>query len=142
MIQEEKTILLHKNFSSAKNLRKNAVDAIVEAIKESTLTVNLSPEELYLAIDEAVTNAMEHGNRWNPDKQIHVLVAVKGSSIWVHIADDGAGFNCKKIRTTLSKSQILGERGRGIYILFQLCKPSWNKTGNEITLELKLKNPQ
>ncbi len=132
-------IFFDETFDSKRQDRKKVVDTIVESVKSQGFEITLSPEEFYLTIDEAVTNGMEHGNKWDPNKKIHVAGFCKASFLIIRVTDEGNGFDNKEFHMNLKNREILGIRGRGIYIINQLCKPSWNTKGNEITLEIKLK---
>lgn len=99
----------------------------------------LSPEELYLVLDEAITNAIEHGNRWDPSKSIHVRVETQNSRMTIRIRDEGEGFNYRELQLNTKTRDIMSNRGRGIYILSQFCDISWNERGNEIILTIPRK---
>ena len=68
MAKNKNTIILDNNYFSENNNRKDIIDAVTKAILDNGRELLLSDEELYLVVDEAVTNAMEHGNKWNPKK--------------------------------------------------------------------------
>ena len=45
-----------------------------------------------LACDEALANAIHHGNRDNPTKTISVNYSVTEQEVWISIEDEGEGF--------------------------------------------------
>ncbi|MGL4370981.1 MAG: hypothetical protein ACRCUT_15115, partial [Spirochaetota bacterium] len=51
--------------SSEKSCRQGNVDRIYHAVSGLSWSFDINNDELYLVIDESVTNAMEHGNKWD-----------------------------------------------------------------------------
>jgi serine/threonine-protein kinase RsbW len=130
--------LLNNSFPSDIKSRKKIVDSITDKILKSGKRIVLTGEELYLTIDEAVTNAMEHGNKWDPLKKLHVRITSNSNHLHVVISDEGNGFNTRKIEKGIRKRDVLSTRGRGIYIINQFCDIKWNDKGNQIDLQLKI----
>ena len=139
MIQPTPIPIFEKTFQSDPSQRKNIIDLICHAIIERRIPLSLSPEELFLVLDEAITNAIEHGNRWDPSKSIHVRVETQDSRVTVRIRDEGEGFNHRGLKLNTKNRDIMSNRGRGIYILSQFCDISWNERGNEIILTIPRK---
>jgi serine/threonine-protein kinase RsbW len=130
--------ILNKSFPSIKDSRKEIIELILDTISEYPFTFSLNRSELYLIIDEALTNAMEHGNQWDPGKKIKVLVALKESQMDISIEDEGSGFDTSAPRVFKDEEGNLSIRGRGIKIIKKFCTPAWNARGNRITLHLQL----
>jgi signal transduction histidine kinase len=137
MVQQEKTYILNESFPSDHNKRKEIIDSLCHKIIKSPIRMAITPEELYLSLDEAITNAMEHGNKWDAHKTINVSVIADASEIHILITDQGKGFDTRDIEAQLNNRDILSNRGRGIFIINQFCKISWNKKGNQIDLSVK-----
>mgnify|MGYP003350775431 CR=1 FL=1 len=57
-----------------------------------------------LIVDEAVTNAMEHGNRWNEDKSVSVSVWADSSCLHIAVEDQR---NCDRRRIKTPYRRIL-----------------------------------
>ncbi len=137
MVQQEKTYILNESFPSDQNKRKEIIDFLCHKIIKSPVPMAITPEELYLSLDEAITNAMEHGNKWDPRKTINVTAIADDKEIHILITDQGKGFDTSEIEAQLNNRDILSNRGRGIYIINQFCKISWNTKGNQIDLNIK-----
>jgi anti-sigma regulatory factor (Ser/Thr protein kinase) len=137
MVQQEKTYILNESFPSDQNKRKEIIDLLCHKIIKSPVPMAITPEELYLSLDEAITNAMEHGNKWDPRKTINVTAVADDKEIHILITDQGKGFDTSEIEAQLNNRDILSNRGRGIYIINQFCKISWNAKGNQIDLHIK-----
>lgn len=139
MVRQESTYILNELYPSDPKKRKDIIEALCKAISISGIDLEVTPEELYLSLDEAITNAMEHGNRWDPRKSITVAITVERDEMVIAITDQGAGFSTKSIRNMLKNRDVLSNRGRGIYIINQFCKITWNDAGNQIILHFNRK---
>ncbi len=128
----------NKSYPSLKDSRKKIIEEIIKEIKNNRISISLSNDELYLVIDEALTNAMEHGNQWNPNKLVSVRVVKNSKYMNIMIGDEGTGFRSDALQHTQDSVRNLKPRGRGIYIIRQFCQPSWNQSGNQITLQFKV----
>jgi anti-sigma regulatory factor (Ser/Thr protein kinase) len=68
-----------------------------------------------LAVCEAFTNALLHGNKSNPSKVINVVLEVNESAIGADITDEGTG-GLKSIANRKDRG-LLAEGGRGIALI-------------------------
>ena len=128
--------ILNESFPSKRGIRKQAIDSIVKVINKECKESSLNYHELYLIADEAVTNAMEHGNKWDPEKYINVIIRKYEDSIKLTIKDEGKGFITGNIKQNDEDVKNLKPRGRGIYIIKQFCELKWNKIGNQIEIQI------
>lgn len=128
----------NKSYPSIKDTRKMIIEEVVGKIHSNDISLDLTKDELYLVIDEALTNAMEHGNSWDPSKQVSVLITLNTGTLDILIRDEGKGFTKDVMDQTLEAVRNLKPRGRGIFIIKQFCNPSWNEKGNQIDLRFKL----
>jgi len=70
-----------------------------------------------LCFDEAVTNAMVHGNRLDPEKQVRVAAFGDAARWGVIVSDEGAGFSRDLIPDPNDPEYLLRESGRGIRLI-------------------------
>lgn len=90
---------------------------------------------LRLALVEALTNAMEHGNQWDQDKPVAVRSEFTRSEMRVTISDQGSGFAWRGIPDPTVNGNILAERGRGVFLMRAIMdQVSFNDMGNQVTL--------
>ncbi|MEW6525773.1 MAG: ATP-binding protein [Spirochaetota bacterium] len=129
-----KMTLLKAKYPTIKEIRKSIVDDIITELAKNKIQVRLDNLELYLIIDEAITNAMEHGNKWNQNKYLHIEVAKDTNQLYITITDEGNGFKHPDLHSNVH----LQPRGRGIFIIKQFAKVSWNKKGNSITMAIPI----
>lgn len=76
-------------------------------------------ETFKLILSEAVTNAIVHGNKEDPDKSVHVKVVIKDQSISADVKDEGTGFKPEEKKDPLKEENLLDTGGRGIFLIRQ-----------------------
>ena len=72
---------------------------------------------LRMAIHEALTNAVEHGNHGDPAKQVTVTCAIEPSEVRITIDDEGNGFDPEAVPDPTEEENLLKEGGRGIFLI-------------------------
>jgi len=89
---------------------------------------------LVLVLKEALTNAIEHGNRFDAGKQVTVAVVPTHKDLTILVRDQGDGFNLCKVFSE-GKRNLFKERGRGLIIINEYAdKVEFNDKGNEIRI--------
>ena len=136
MMNEQRNINKTFVFSSDQNSREPAVRQISDTVVESGTHYCLTDNELRLVIDEAVTNAMEHGNHWNRSKMIEVKIMTQQENLLINITDEGTGFDTSKENKYYAQQDKMSARGRGILLMTSLCCVGWNSKGNGIYLTI------
>ena len=100
------------------------LDRIVDE-SEAFLSTLLDDDDLaykvVLLLTEAVTNAIEHGNKLDTTKAVHILLEVKDAKIVVEVQDEGHGFNPNNIANPIDTENILNDGGRGIFFIEQMA---------------------
>lgn len=121
--------------------RIKVIEDIIRLVDTRVISPDLDRYELFLVLDEALTNAMEHGNRWDPEKKVHLKIekSEQPGAIDVSIKDEGIGFNPNSLPRKLAYNSHINVRGRGIFIIRRFCEVRWNITGNEMTMTIKTK---
>lgn len=88
-----------------------------------------------LSMEEAIVNALKHGNRSDPIKSVTIRHHISSERILVEITDEGNGFNRATIRDPLAEENLEREGGRGLLLI--RCYTNWmhfNPKGNQLTL--------
>ena len=109
-------------------------DRIVSAIEE----FGYSSRDVFvmrLAIEEAVVNAIKHGNKRNPAKKVFVRCQVDNERAWVQIEDEGDGFDLADVPDPTLEENLDKASGRGIKLMESfLTSLEYNVKGNCVTL--------
>jgi serine/threonine-protein kinase RsbW len=89
-----------------------------------------------LALEEAVVNAIKHGNRLDAAKQVHVVCKSTSEKIWIEITDQGCGFNPEAVPDCTDEEHIGCPNGRGIMLMRNfMSRVEYNALGNVVTME-------
>jgi len=94
-----------------------AVDA---AIQDLAREFSFSPDavnDVSTALVEACSNAIEHGNKFSPDKRVTVALKFQGDTLTATVKDEGVGFDYEKALREEPDPDPMSERGRGILIM-------------------------
>jgi serine/threonine-protein kinase RsbW len=117
---------------------------LVEKLVDDVCDLFDIKEEIYghilVALTEAVNNALQHGNRSNPDKQIEVTFKVKDDTLYFTVKDQGPGFDPSTLPDPTDPKNIEKPTGRGIFLMKHLCdKVTFEENGTKVIMEFKLK---
>jgi serine/threonine-protein kinase RsbW len=86
-----------------------------------------------LALEEAMTNAVKHGNRNDAAKHVTVRYRVTPGRVVIMIRDEGPGFSLNQVPDPTSDENLERPNGRGIMLIHSyMNKVRFNKTGNEV----------
>ena len=116
---------------------------VQEKIVEFIAPYYQMPSVICVGFQEIVINAMEHGNKMDPEKEVMIEIEVTKEWIKTIITDEGEGFDwsliAEKELNIENDSIDESERGRGIKISNKLYDELWyNEKGNQACL-LKLR---
>lgn len=70
-----------------------------------------------IAVREAVANAIKHGNKLHPEKNVEVELAFDGEEAIIQIEDSGRGFDPEAVDDPLAPENLLKPNGRGIFYM-------------------------
>jgi len=90
---------------------------------------------LRLSLEEALANAIQHGNVYDVDKQIRIRYQVNDSRIDVYVRDEGRGFDPAHVPDPTSPDNLERPTGRGIMLMKAYMNlVEYNETGNVVHL--------
>src|SRR5688572_10232026 len=72
-----------------------------------------------LALDEALANAMKHGNGFDPGKEVKVELEVDSDLVVVTVQDEGEGYDPKDLPDPLAAENLERSCGRGVFLMRQ-----------------------
>jgi serine/threonine-protein kinase RsbW len=70
-----------------------------------------------IAVREAVANAIKHGNRQDPEKEVEVELSVLDDEVIIRVQDEGEGFDPGEVADPLAPENLLKPNGRGIFYM-------------------------
>ncbi len=134
-------LIAENSYKSDISLLPEIQDFVLSNVSEF-LSDKEQKERLALAITEAASNGIIHGNKSNPSLPIKIKVELEKNYLVIKIYDKGKGFNPEKVPDPTTDENILKENGRGIFIIKNLVDSiSYNFTekGTETTLKISIK---
>jgi serine/threonine-protein kinase RsbW len=91
---------------------------------------------IHLAAEEALVNAIVHGNQLDPEKRVHVACAVSPDRVWLEITDEGAGFDPASVPDCTLEDRLDVPSGRGVMLMRSfMTRIEYNHKGNSVVLE-------
>jgi serine/threonine-protein kinase RsbW len=105
----------------------------------SILTSLGYPEEdrlnIRLALEEAVTNAIHHGHRSDPTRQVCLTFSLSPRHVLVRVQDQGPGFDPRQLPDPLDPANLDRPCGRGVFLMHAtMTRVRYNARGNAVTL--------
>ena len=70
-----------------------------------------------LAVEEALVNAIKHGNRLDPHKQITIAYQITDNRFQIQIADEGPGYDPGAVPDCQATENLTRPGGRGLYLI-------------------------
>lgn len=122
----------------------NNLITVEEFVNYFAVELGLDQEKingLLLAVTEATTNAIIHGNKNNKLKLVRIFVYVDGNTVTIKIKDEGKGFDPSIVPDPTDPENLLKDSGRGLYLMrVYMDGLTYNQTpeGTETILTLKL----
>lgn len=90
---------------------------------------------IVMALEEALINAMKHGNQLHPDKKVHVAYRIDATTFEVRIRDEGPGFDPADIPDPTDVENLERQCGRGLLMMrYYMSEVSYNETGNVVSM--------
>jgi len=91
---------------------------------------------VWLATQEALNNAVRHGNKMNAKKTVFFSIKMHPDSIMIKVKDQGEGFDPKSIPDPTNQDNLLKSSGRGLFYMHKFMDEVKINTdnGTEVTL--------
>ena len=91
-----------------------------------------------LALEEALINAIKHGNKLDKRKLVQVEWRVSPAAVEITIEDEGPGFDRKKVPNPTDETNLEKLTGRGILLIESyMTDVQWSNGGRRVKLVKK-----
>lgn len=91
---------------------------------------------IHLAVEEALMNAIKHGNQRDPSKQVHVEYRVSGQVVQIEVEDEGEGFDPDEVPDPTLEENLELPSGRGLMLMRTfMTRVEFNTKGNRVMME-------
>jgi serine/threonine-protein kinase RsbW len=101
-------------------------------------------EFVELALREALSNAMLHGNRMDAQKLVHLRCCCEGTKgVFIVVRDQGQRFDPNSVPNPLAVENLGAEHGRGIHLMrLAMDAVSFEQGGTEVHIRKGSGNEQ
>jgi len=101
------------------------LEVIPEFIRESIekikhLTIEEDIFNIRLSLEEALVNAIKHGNRLNPNLSVEVNIETDDDRLTITVKDEGEGFDFNNVTDPTKGRNLKKFSGRGIFLIRNL----------------------
>jgi serine/threonine-protein kinase RsbW len=99
-------------------------------------------DDLGIVTTELVNNAIHHGNKNDPDKDVQIIFIIDEDKIELRIQDEGNGFSPEELKDPLAPENLFSESGRGIFLIRNLMDSlefKFSDTGTETIVTKNLR---
>jgi serine/threonine-protein kinase RsbW len=72
---------------------------------------------IHMALEESITNAIRHGNKHSPDKQVFVDCELSPERFYICVRDEGAGYNPCAVPDCCADENLEIPGGRGLALM-------------------------
>jgi serine/threonine-protein kinase RsbW len=103
-----------------------------------TIAGRFSDHELFgirLAVEEALVNAIKHGNQMDRAKQVRIRYVLRAQLFEIHIMDEGPGFDPAEVPDPTAIENLERPCGRGLMLMrHYMSEVSFSSQGNSVRM--------
>ena len=94
---------------------------------------------IHLAVEEALMNAIKHGNQRDPEKSVYVNCCLNATFLRMIIEDEGEGFDPEHVPDPTLEENLELPSGRGLMLMRTfMTEVRYNDRGNRVEMEKDL----
>jgi serine/threonine-protein kinase RsbW len=121
----------------------NEARRVQDQIEHLLKSHRFSDREIFsirLALEEALVNAIKHGNRGDRSKKVHISYRVQPERFDIAITDEGPGFDPGEVPDPTAIENLERPCGRGLMLMrHYMSEVSYSNSGNSVAMT-KLRN--
>ncbi len=88
-----------------------------------------------IAVEEALVNAIKHGNKLDPDKRVMIDATISPNEAEISIEDEGPGFDRGSVPDPLAEENLEKPSGRGILLIESyMNQVKWDHGGRRVRM--------
>ncbi len=141
MSQDHWTWTLEEKFPSELGAHESFLNQVLEMLSEE----GWHEKHVFgirLAMEEALVNAVRHGNALDNDKAVQATCRLAPDRIWIEVVDQGPGFDPDQVPDPTCDENLEKPCGRGILLMRSyMSQVEYNRQGNRVTMEKLRSDP-
>lgn len=125
---------LNEKIPSSLDVGHATIERIISAL-EANQWEGRDLFHVQLAIEEAIVNAITHGNKHAAGKIVELEIRVDPQTIFMRVKDQGAGFKPAEVPDPRDDDHLECTNGRGVLLIREfMSEVRYNDRGNEVTM--------
>ncbi len=116
----------------------SAIEGVCRRILSELEAKNFNQDGIFavhLAVEEAFLNALRHGNKMDPNKEIKIDYLVSGEKIEIFMTDEGNGFDPDVVPDPRCGENLYKPEGRGLLLMRSYMDVvEFNERGNSVRM--------
>ena len=134
MTEAEWNLSFVKQIASSKDAAHELIDSMLLAMNDAGWE-GREYFHVQMALEEALVNAVTHGNKESPDKVVEVEFKLRDDRVVIRIKDQGAGFRPEDLPDPREDERLECTNGRGVMLIREMMtEVTYNDVGNEVTM--------
>jgi len=122
--------------------KEESITKLEDLIESLSDTYNISEDtfaNMMTCLNEALINAIKHGNKMDPDKKVIINADVDNRRVIWTVTDEGTGFDYVHLADPTAPENVENLTGRGVFIMKHLADQCiFNTSGNEVELHFNI----
>lgn len=107
----------------------------IEAHLQTRLASEKEIFSVRLALEEALVNAIKHGNQMDRTKKVHISYRFVGNRLDIQITDEGNGFDPSDVPDPTAVENLERPCGRGLMLMrHYMGDVNYNERGNSVSM--------
>lgn len=123
----------------------SAIVGVCKQILSELEPENFSEEDVFsvhLALQESFLNAIRHGNKMDPEKEVRIDYSVGLDKVEIFMTDEGDGFDPQAVPDPRYGENLYKIKGRGLLLMRSYMDTvKFNKRGNRVRM-VRYKNKE
>jgi serine/threonine-protein kinase RsbW len=99
----------------------NVIENLIDDLREQHNIHEDAYGNILVAVTEAVNNAIQHGNKYNPNLKVLVSYEVDQDTLSFTITDQGSGFDYYNLPDPTAPENLEKPTGRGVFLMKHLA---------------------
>ncbi|MDD4938702.1 MAG: ATP-binding protein [Candidatus Omnitrophica bacterium] len=111
------------NLQETLNTDLKKIPGFVHRVSEKIFALTGKKEEAFhvkLSLEEALSNAMRHGNKLKPGAKVIVKIKASPKMILLDVHDEGKGFDSRGLSDPTNRENLRSPSGRGVFLMRKL----------------------
>ncbi|MEC8553872.1 MAG: ATP-binding protein [Planctomycetota bacterium] len=134
MGENQWTWKLAKTIPSSTDVGHEVIEQLLTALTEAAWEGS-DLFHVQMAAEEAMVNAVTHGNKKSVDKSVEIEFRVSPECVELRFRDEGEGFSPDEIPDPTDDEHLADVHGRGVFLIRRMMtEVTYNDRGNEVTM--------